>query len=62
MLENKIKNAIENKRLKLIEGKKNWYSYFLLIQELIWSRNNHDGYLIDVYDKQYGNHLSRIMI
>ncbi len=62
MIEEKIKKAIENKRLKLIEGEKNWYNYFLLIQELIWYRNNHDGYLVDVYDKQYGNHLARITI
>lgn len=62
MIEKKIHRAIENKRLKLIEGKKHWYNNCLLIQKLVWSRNNYDGYLIDVYNKDYTKHLKRIKI
>jgi hypothetical protein len=58
MIEKKIKKAIETKRLKLAEGKKYWYNYVLVIQELQFCRNNWDGYLIDVYEK----HLMRIEI
>ncbi|MEA2029398.1 MAG: hypothetical protein U9N49_10540 [Campylobacterota bacterium] len=61
-LEQKIHKAIDNNRLKLIEGEKFWYSYFLSIQELVWARNNHDGYLIDVYDKKDNLHLLRMTI
>ncbi len=61
-LEQKIKKAIDNKRLKLLNGNKYWYGYFLSIQELVWVRNNHDGYLIDVYDEEYGSHLLRFQI
>ena len=62
MLEQKIKNAIRNRRLKLIEGKKGWYSYHLLIQKLVWVRNNDDGYIIDVYNQEYTTHLIRVKI
>ena len=58
----KLENAIRNKRLRLYEGERNWYKYFLSIQELVWSRNNYDGYLIDVYDKKYGIHLCRLFV
>ena len=61
-LEQKICKAIDDNRLKLIEGKKYWYGYSLLIQELVWARNNHDGYLIDVYNKKDNAHLLRMTI
>ena len=62
MIEKKIKKAVDCKRLKLVEGNRNWYNYFLSIQELVWYRNNHDGYVIDVYNKQCSKHLTRLII
>ena len=32
MIEKKIKKAVDCKRLKLVEGNRNWYNYFLSIQ------------------------------
>ena len=61
-LEEKIKKAINNNRLKLITGERNWYNYFLSIQELVWIKNNHDGYIIDIYNKEQDCHLLRIKI
>ncbi|MDX9743493.1 MAG: hypothetical protein RBT59_06710 [Arcobacteraceae bacterium] len=62
MLEQRIKNAVKDRRLKLIEGKKDWYGYRLLIQKLVWVRNNDDGYLIDVYNQEYTTHFIRVKI
>jgi hypothetical protein len=62
MLKQKIKNAIKNRRLKLIEGEKDWYGYHLLIQKLVWVRNNDDGYIIDVYNQEYTTHFIRMKI
>lgn len=47
----KIINAIDNNKLKLIEWKKNWYNYIISIQKLVWARNLDDWYLIDIYDQ-----------
>ncbi len=58
----KIKNAIYNNKLKLLEGERNWYQYFVTIQELVWARNNHDGYLINVYDEKHGRHLCKVIV
>lgn len=61
-LEQKIHKAIDNNKLKLVEGEKYWYNYFLSIQELVWVRNNHDGYLIDIFDKDKTTHLLRMIV
>ena len=50
-LENKFINAIESWRLKLIVWTKNWYSYILETQKLVWERNLIDWYNIFVFDK-----------
>lgn len=63
MIENKILKAIEIKRLSLeVLGERKWYNYFIRTTELIWSRNLKDGYLIEVYDEKYGNHLCSVTI
>lgn len=62
-LQSKIKQAIETNKLNPeILGERKWYNYFIRITELVWARNFHDGYLIEVYDEQYGNHLTSITI
>ena len=50
-LEHKFINAIDNGRLRLEAGKKNWYSYIIDIQKLVWARNFIDWYNIYIYDK-----------
>ena len=62
-LENEILQAIKTKKLNPeILGERKWYNYFIRITELVWSRNFHDGYLIEVYVEKYGNHLASITI
>lgn len=50
-LKNKFINAIESWRLKLEVWKKNWYSYILEIQKLVWERKLMDWYNISIFDK-----------
>ena len=57
----KIFNSIEKNRLKLIEWKRKWYNYIISIQELVWSRNFKDGFIIDIYDLEE-NFLERVNI
>lgn len=45
----KIKDAIDNGRLKLVEGEKGWRKYIISVTFLNWSRNLEDGYDLDVY-------------
>lgn len=62
-LEIKIHRAIENNKLNPeILGERKWYKYFIRITELVWCRNFHDGYLIEVYTEKYGSHLGSITI
>jgi hypothetical protein len=62
-IETKIKKAIKTSKLNPeILGERKWYSYFIRTTELIWSRNLHNGYLIEVYNKKYGNNLGSIII
>jgi len=62
-LEIKVKRAIENNKLSLNKlGERNWYKYFIRITELVWARNFHDGYQIEVYTEKYGEHLVTIEI
>ena len=62
-LETKIKKAVENNKLSLKElGERDWYNYFIRITELVWARNIHDGYQIEVYTEKYGEHLGTIVV
>lgn len=62
-LEQKILNAIKTNKLNPeILGERKWYHYFIRIAELVWSRNNHDGYLIEVYTEKWGEHLASVTI
>lgn len=62
-LQIKFLNAIKTNKLNPeILGERNWYNYFIRVTELVWARNNYEGYLIEVYDKKYGNHLTSITI
>ena len=59
----KILRAIETKRLNPeILGERSWYGYHICTTELVWSRNLRDGYNIDVYDRQYGDHLATVVL
>jgi hypothetical protein len=62
-IEEKIKQAIEANKLNPEKlGERNWYGYFIRTTELIWARNFHDGYKIEVYTKKYGRHLTTVKI
>jgi hypothetical protein len=63
-IEAKIKRAIESNKLNPeILGERNWYNYFIKVSELIWLRNNYDGYLIEIYsDYTKIEHLATVKI
>lgn len=62
-IEEKIIKAVKNNKLKLKNGERNWYHYYISIKELAWSRNNHDGFVIDIYSDKYKNsHLATVLI
>ena len=62
-IENRIRRAVETNKLSLNKlGKRNWYEYFINVTELVWTRNLHEGYLIDVYDEEYGQHLAKVIV
>ena len=61
-IEEKIKRAIETNKLAEKLGERNWYGYFIRITALVWARNLHDGYKIEVYTEKYGEHLTTIKI
>lgn len=63
-LEDKILKAINTNKLNLeILGERNWYNYFIRVTELVWTRNNYDGYLIEVYtDNSKRDHLATVKI
>lgn len=49
-IESKIFQALKSNKLNpKILGSRSWYSYYITTTELIWARNNHDGYQIEVY-------------
>lgn len=58
-IKQKIFKAIENNRLKLIEWKRNWYSYIVNIQELTIARNNKNWFIVDILDSD-NNFLERV--
>lgn len=60
-IKHQIIDAINCNRLSLKnEGEKFWHNYKIRVTKLFWSRNLHDGYLIEVYDKHSGLHLNTI--
>jgi hypothetical protein len=62
-IETKITTAIENNKLNLLKlGERKWYNYFIRTTELVWSKNLHDGYQIEVYKEKYGEHLGTVII
>lgn len=63
-IETKVKQAIlTNKLNPTILGERNWYNYYINVMELVWSRNNHDGYKIDIYsDSLKRDYLTTVII
>ncbi|WP_300979315.1 hypothetical protein [Flavobacterium sp.] len=62
-IETKIQKAIINNKLNpSILGERKWYNYFIRVTKLVWVRNFHDGYLIEVYDEKHGNHLVTVTL
>ena len=62
-IEEKIITAIDNNKLKLQNGERNWYQYYISIKELVWARNNHDGFVIDVYSDEFkSSHITTVLI
>lgn len=59
----KVITAIENNKLRLKNGDRNWYQYYISVRELTWARNNHDGFVIDVYSDEYkSSHLVTVLV
>jgi hypothetical protein len=53
-LQIKFQNALKNNKFNpKILGERNWYNYFISVDELIWARNFIDGYLIHIYSDEY---------
>lgn len=63
-LETKILKAIKSNKLNPeILGERNWYNYFIRVTELVWTRNNYDGYLIEIYsDNTKTQHLTTLKV
>lgn len=62
-IEQKILRAIEMNRLNPeILGERKWYRYFIRTTQLVWARNLRDGYQIEVYTEQYGDHLGTVVV
>lgn len=63
-IEDKILQALKTKKLNLNKlGERNCYNYFIRVTELLWTRNNHDGYLIEIYnDDSKKEHLGSLKI
>jgi hypothetical protein len=63
LLESKIRRAIRiNKLNPEITGEREWHNHFIRVTELVWFRNNYDGYLIEIYESKYGKHLETIIV
>jgi len=59
----KVISAVENNKLKLKNGDRNWYQYYISVRELTWARNNHDGFIIDIYSNEdKSTHLTTVLI
>lgn len=63
-IESKIRKSLKTNKLNpKILGERNWYNYFIRVTELVWARNNYDGYQIEVYsDNSKRDHLVTIKI
>lgn len=63
-LETKILKAIKSNKLNPeILGERNWYNYFIRVTELVWTRNNYDGYQIEIYsDNTKTRHLTTLKV
>lgn len=63
-IEVKILKAIETNKLNpSILGERKWCNYFIRVNELVWSINNHDGYQIEIYsDNEKTEHLGTVRI
>jgi hypothetical protein len=60
-LKQKVFNAVQNWKLKIVEWKRKRYNYIISIQELVWARNLKDWYNIDIFDLE-NNYLETIKI
>ena len=62
--ENKILKALKTNKLNPeILGERIWFNYFIRVTELVWARNNYDGYQIDVFtDNSKREHLVTVKI
>jgi hypothetical protein len=55
-LEAKILKAIKSNKLNSkILGERRWFNYFIKVTELVWARNNFDGYQIEIYSNNTKN-------
>ena len=63
-VENKILKALKTNKLNPeILGERIWFNYFIRVTELVWARNNYDGYQIDVFtDNSNREHLVTVKI
>mgnify|MGYP000523465078 FL=1 len=63
-VENKILKALKTNKLNPeILGERIWFNYFIRVTELVWARNNYDGYQIDVFtDNSKREHLVTVKI
>lgn len=52
--ENKILKALKTNKLNPNKtGERKWYNYFISVDELVWTRNFIDGYLIHIYSDEF---------
>ena len=52
-LQTKILNALKTNKFNPNNlEERNWYNYFISVDELIWARNFIDGYLIHLYSNE----------
>jgi hypothetical protein len=50
----KLLNALKNNKLNPNKtGERQWYNYFISVDELVWARNYIDAYLIHIYSNEY---------
>tara|TARA_R110002096_G_scaffold405303_1_gene603362 strand:- start:85 stop:327 length:243 start_codon:yes stop_codon:yes gene_type:complete len=63
-IESKILRALQTNKLNPnILGERNWYKYFIAVDELVWSRNLWNGYNINIYTDRYkSEHLGNYWI
>ena len=63
-VENKILKALKTNKLNPeILGERIWFNYFIRVTELVWARNNYDGYQIDIFtDNSKREHLVTVKI